>query len=195
MIVQSERERPYPYLKKALVELGNIILHPIIVEIGSMRAPCSHDLETESCELCNDGHSTLVFAKSGHEIYTVDASVGSYEICKELSKTYPNVMPFREDGIKFLKEFHDEIDLLFLDGWDLCLPLSAENHVLAYQAAKDKFTDQTLVLVDDTDIDYIDGEYFPAKGVGGKAALLAKELEADGWQMKFSGRQTMWAKA
>jgi hypothetical protein len=89
------------------------------------------------------------------------------------------------DGIEFLKKFDKKIDVLFLDGWDVGSDLYAEKHLEAYQAAKDKFSPQHLVLIDDTD-------YLTFNG--GKDKILSPFLIEEGYIPLFNGRQTLFLK-
>jgi hypothetical protein len=87
------------------------------------------------------------------------------------------------------------IDLLFLDAWDIDTPGYAEKHLEAYRAAEDKLATRHLLLIDDTDVDYIDGRLqFVDVAVAGKGRLLVPELLDRGYELVRTGRQTLLAK-
>jgi len=193
------RSKPAPYLKKA-IEIAKILNLKTVVEIGSMRyavtKKCldyfysSNDpFLSPSC--CCDGHGGFFWANEGFETYTVDIDLNcktNMEWCysnleMEIPKNLHIEIPI--DGIEFLKKFDKKIDVLFLDGWDVGSDLYAEKHLEAYQAAKDKFSHQHLVLIDDTD-------YLTFKG--GKDKILSPFLIEEGYIPLFNGRQTLFLK-
>lgn len=179
-----------------------IINAKTVVEIGSTR----HEL-TEKClnyydnchtmtpaeapACCQDGHSTYFWANEGFETYTVDID----ERCKSvlesqyeyhIKKPLPsNLHICIEDGIQFLKDFPRNIDFLFLDGWDKGVHEYAENHLRAYEAAKDKLSDIHLISIDDTDFN---------TESGGKDKLLTPRLIDDGYLKLLCGRQIVFFK-
>jgi len=111
----------------------------------------------------------------------VDIDFKAVRIAKKSIREYRNGKVLWTDGHKFLKKFKSRIDLLFLDAWDV-LPGTqyAENHLLAYLAAKDKLRDRNIIAIDDTDV-----------GGGGKGRLLLPVLQAEGYDILVSGRQTI----
>ena len=196
MVDMSKRDMPYAYLRKAIEELQVRCDNKTIVEIGSMRSPCNHDLDKETCDACSDGHSTAMFARTNFHFITIDINPESVRCAREAVKGYPMSYSLQADGIEWLQtNMPNSIDLLFLDAWDLDLPESAEKHLEAFKAAERLLNDKSLVLVDDTDLDRINGEYFQTlQTVGGKGALLAPYMQEKGWHIVFNGRQTMWSK-
>jgi hypothetical protein len=88
----------------------------------------------------------------------------------------------------------DPIDLLFLDAWDVNLEGSAERHLEAFKAAEQNLHEQSLVLIDDTDVDLVEDILVFADGVSGKGKLVIPYAVNRGWKVVFSGRQTLLSK-
>lgn len=146
-----------------------------------MRQPMNHPIDELHPPCCNDGHSTIYWCLSGARVYSADISLGVVLLAKKCLREYRNGKVVWSDGLKFLRKFKGRIDLLFLDAWDV-LPGTqyAENHLLAYLAAKDKLQKRNIVVIDDTDI-----------GGGGKGRLLLPVLQADGYDILVSSRQSI----
>jgi hypothetical protein len=182
-INQNERESPEKYIKKA-IKLFKYRKGTVIVEIGSMRCPISHPIGKGHCGGCMDGHSTLWWATTGARVYSIDISKQNIEVTRDACKNFKNVHAIVQDGITFLKSFKQSIDLLFLDAWDAIEETPyAENHLEAYSAAKPHLHAKSLILIDDTDIKDC-----------GKGRLVIPQAIKDGYQIIFSGRQTLLAK-
>jgi len=181
--ITRRRHEPKEYIK-ATLKLFKAKKGKTIIEIGSMRNPLNHDLKSGHCNSCLCGHSTLWWALSKAEVYSVDIDDKSYNITKNACKSYSNVRVVKQDGIDFLKKFKKPIDLLFLDAWDVNPKTNyAEMHLDAYLAAKDKLHEGSMILIDDTDI-----------ANGGKGRLLRPVATKDGWEIIFTGRQTLFIK-
>lgn len=192
---QSIRKRPYPFINTALDKIKNVE-HKVIVEIGSMRKPCNHDLDDFSQECCNDGHSSLLLARAADEFHTIDIDMQCSKITRAELKKHnfwykSNV--YCGDGIMFLQNFNKKIDFLYLDAWDVEYPEHAEKHLEAFKIAENKLDKNAVILIDDTDI-----AFSPEKGfhndeecLGGKGRLLIPFLlEKKNFKMLFKGRQT-----
>jgi hypothetical protein len=177
---QMERGKPKAYLE-AVIELFAAIGGKTIVEIGCMRQPMNHPISELHPVCCNDGHSTYFWCTTGAQVFSVDIDSKAVKIAKKSIREFKNGKVLCKDGLQFLKKFKSKIDLLFLDAWDV-LPGTqyAENHLLAYLAAKDKLSDQNIISIDDTDICN-----------GGKGRLLLPVLKAEGYEVLVSGRQTI----
>lgn len=193
----KRRSKPGPYIK-TIIKIAKLLKLKNVIEIGSTRYSV-----TEKCleyynknneaflspPCCCDGHAGFFFAESGFEVFSVDIDINcltqniwSYN---NLQKDFPNnfhlIIP--KDGIEFLQNFDNNIDVLFLDGWDKGTPQYAEKHLEAFVAAQNKLSDTHLVAIDDTD--YI------TRG-GGKDALLSPYLLDAGYIPLFNGRQTLF---
>jgi hypothetical protein len=196
MVDQNSRERPYPYLKRAIDMLSKRSA-PIIVEIGACRTIPNHDIDDFSKPCCNDGHSTMIFVRTGYTVYSIDISKPQIDtLSAYFKKDNPtNLHLTCEDGIKFLEQFHEQIDLLYLDAWDVGLESCQENHTLAYITAKKNLGTKSIIVVDDTDINFKNGEYFlTIEEIGGKGTTLAPLLKKEGWKILYQGRQTAWTR-
>lgn len=166
----------------------------IIVEIGSMRQPVTHPLDETDHPCCNDGHSSVLWARTGAEFYTVDFSKECSETTRrELARmNYLNATVVNGDGIRFLQNFEKKIDLLFLDAWDVNFPDSAENHLKAYLAALDKLQERCVLLIDDTDVELVGSSLVLVESCdGGKGRLVVPRAEQDGFRVITRGRQTL----
>ena len=90
------------------------------------------------------------------------------------------------DGIKFVAEFNNKIDLLYLDFWaDEIVGTTlgtgrANAYLQAYLNAKDKMNEHSLILIDDTD------HIHPWKHT-----LIVPEARKDDFKVLWEGRQTL----
>jgi hypothetical protein len=178
------RAKPRPYLLSA-IELLDALESPNIVEVGCMRQPMRHALDEFDPVCCNDGHSTLFWASTGHPVWSVDIDMRACQLAASYLQDYPNATVVCGDGIKFLRKFERPIGLLYLDGWDVIPGTDyAEQHLAAYQAARPHFAATSLILIDDTDL-----------LMGGKGKLVLPAAIRDGYELLALGRQTMLLRA
>jgi len=192
-----ERSKPAPYLKKAM-EIAKELNLNRVVEIGATRFAI-----TDKCidyffgdsdpfvapPCCNDGHGGIFWALNGFETHSVDIdpncktqAIWSFE---NIKKPFPPNLHLNmpQDGIQFLKDFDKEIEILFLDGWDVGTDLYREKHLEAFNVAKSKLSPVHLILIDDTDFEI---------GAQGKDHLLSPELLKLGYKLLFDGRQKLY---
>ena len=108
------RSKPLPYLKHT-VELFNFIEGKTIVELGCMRRPLMHDIDGFNPICCNDGHSTLTWAKTNASVFSVDIDRAAVRCAKKYCKPYKNCKIIKKDALQFLSKFKLSIDLLYLD--------------------------------------------------------------------------------
>jgi hypothetical protein len=194
---QSIRKKPYTFIKKALSYITD---NSVIVEIGSMRKPCNHDLNIHNYECCNDGHSSLLLAQAAGEFHTVDIDIECAKLTRsELKKhnLWSKSNVYCGDGIKFLQEFDKPINFLYLDAWDVEYLNHAEMHLEAFKIAELKLTDTAIILIDDTDINFSTekGYHNDEECLGGKGRLLIPFLQnKKNFKMLFKGRQTCFIK-
>lgn len=187
------RARPKPIIDYVL-DIFNGRELKTIVEIGGMRGSLEHDINNFSYPCCTDGHSSIIFAATGKDFYSVEISKQNVEIIKESCKNYPNAKILNMDGILFLNDLlsNFKLDLLFLDAWDVNLSDCAEKHLEAFKSAERCLHDNSLVLIDDTDVDIVDGVFVEKQGEwGGKGRLLIPYAITKGWHVVFTGRQTL----
>ena len=192
-----ERSKPAPYLKKAM-EIAKELNLNRVVEIGATRFAITDKCidyffgESDpfvSPPCCNDGHGGIFWALNGFETHSVDIdsncktqAIWSFE---NIKKPFPPNLHLNmpQDGIKFLEEFDKEIEILFLDGWDVGTDQYREKHLEAFYTAKNKLSKTHLILIDDTDFEI---------GAEGKDYLLSPELLKLGYTMLFDGRQKLF---
>jgi hypothetical protein len=191
------RSKPAPYIKST-IEIAKLLGMKTAVEIGSTRMAFSkkcldyykEELDpfiSPSC--CADGHGGVLFTLEGFEVYSVDIDMNCITQNKwsfeNINMPYPSNLHLNipKDGIEFLRDFQDKIDVLYLDGWDINTINYKEKHLEAFEVAKDKLSDLHLILIDDTDFTLV-GE--------GKDALLSPHLIEKGYIKLFDGRQTLY---
>lgn len=198
MIDLLKRDPPGPYIQKAIKIYREIGSPGSVVELGTMRGRLKHPLLETHHECCLDGHSTMHFAKEGFEdFWSVDIDPEHVQISKQNVNGWSD---WRKivcmDGIKFIKEFPGKIGFLFLDAWDADLPNTADKHAEALFAALPKMTEHSLVLIDDTDVEYdpVHNCFNEPVGWGGKGKTAIPLAIANGYEVVFSGRQTLLRK-
>lgn len=153
----------------------------VIVEVGSMYSSMPHPIEEFEPRCCNAGHSTAFWSRTGAAVHTVDLNTACRTALLSLCREYPNLVVHTQDGIRFLKEFRQPIDLLYLDAWDVLPGMPyAEMHAEAYEAARPRLAASCIVSIDDTDM-----------GSGGKGRLVVPGLLLDGFEIVAHGRQTI----
>jgi len=177
------RGKPKEYLLHTISLFKQFTKARTILEIGSVRAVMEHTIDEFNPACCNDGHSTYFWSHyTGAEVHTVDNHPHRKRNIMDVDARLSSVFAHTADGIEFIKNFDQEIDLLFLDAWDVIPDTPyAERHLEAYIASKQKLAASCLVLIDDTDV-----------GGGGKGRLVIPELKKDGFQCIANRRQTIF---
>jgi hypothetical protein len=174
------RAKPLPYLLVTSQLMQEFDLRSV-VEIGSMRLPLLHRLDEFDPACCNDGHSTLHWAETGAEVVSIDIDPACAAVLAPFAQAYPNLTVLTGDGLEFLRGLRKQIDVLYLDAWDVVEGTDyAERHVDAYQLAKPHLNPRCVVQIDDTDILN-----------GGKGRLLIPRLIRDGFDLITWGRQAL----
>lgn len=83
-------------------------------------------------------------------VWTIDISSEVIETCKRVTRNHEKVNYIVSDSIKFLKEFPESIDVLYLDAYDLDGTVECYNHQLEeIKAAVDKLSPNAIVISDD----------------------------------------------
>lgn len=164
----------------------------VVVEIGSIR--------DEKAGL-SDGHSTLFFAEHASKVFSVDVDRQATELTRRLTERFGTVEAITQDGISFLEDFSQPIDLLYLDGLDATLPGSQEFHLLAYRAARKNLHDRSVIVIDDADPSVLHrmraealGEEVEFVPCATKAAMVVPEAEKDGFEVGIRHYQFVLAK-
>jgi len=120
------------------------------------------------------------------KIIALDLDEKQIEDVKNATKQFPNVEALVMDGIEYVKNFQYKIDLLYLDFWtpdpEGSIPGTgrANAHLAAYNAAKDKLNQHSLILIDDTD------HVAPYKHTA-----IIPAARKDGFTVVHTGRQTL----
>lgn len=193
-----KREVPKPYIDRAITLISRT--HAVdVLEIGCMRQPLNHPINETHHFCCGDGHSSYVFVNAGINLLSVDINPVHLECAKNACSMFPNTRFVLMDAFEFVNlETTFDAGLLFLDAWDVSLPLCAENHLAFWNCIKDKINDDCLILIDDTDLywDFEQKVYFPdTTAASGKGKLLVPYLLNNGYKIIFTGRQTLLKKA
>ena len=199
MIDQNKRDRPKPYIDRALDMMwkSGKIYNEIILEIGCMRSVLTHHVDITAYECCNDGHSTYLFGRTGSRVISVDNNPAHIANAKKACERFGNIIFKEADAIEHIKKLENctaYFGLLFLDAWDVDLPDCAEKHLEFYNTIKPVLNDDCLILIDDTDLyyDHEKKEFFPDEEcLSGKGKLLIPELIKNGYEIVFNGRQTL----
>jgi len=105
------------------------------------------------------GNSMLVWTQktSAKRIIAIDLEQQRLDEVRAATHQYTNVELVLADGIEYVKQFPDKIDLLYLDFWTPdpkgTFPGTgrAEAYRDSYNAAKDKMNTHSIILIDDTD--------------------------------------------
>ena len=120
---------------------------------------------------------------SADKIYAVDIDRDKVRQVENLSE---KIIAVHQDGLDFLRQFKDHIDLLYLDFWigdkpgELVGEGRARAYLNAFQIAKNKLGQHCLILIDDTD-------HVPPW----KDTLIVPAARRDGFVVRFTGRQTL----
>ena len=153
-------------------------------------------IETGSVGGKNDwaaGNSTYLFGDFcqhyNKKLITIDNREIVWKIAQECTQEFKeNIEYILGDSVEFLEKYKERIDLLYLDSLDYPLdgndPKMAQEHNLKeIKVAYDRFTPQSVVLLDDYD--------FPD---GGKPKLTNEFLEKEGWICLLGNQQALWIK-
>jgi hypothetical protein len=152
---------------------------PLIVETGCIR--CEEDFR-------GAGFSTLLFglfaASHGGALISIDHDTGNCDFARRtVACLGESVEVIESDSIAWLAHNRRMIDVLYLDSQDSDQPGAAEHALREIEVAIDQLHDQSIVAFDDTC--YANGRLI------GSGALGAAWLLEHGWQILFSGHQTV----
>jgi predicted O-methyltransferase YrrM len=170
----KNRQSPYESLKRAAA-LFEKIQGKIIIEIGT-------GIQGEQ-----SGNSVLVWGNqtSAEKIYCLDLEQKHIQDVQDATKSMNNVEAIKIDGLKFIKNFKGKIDLLYLDFWvsdktgDVPGTARAIHYLKAFKLAKKKLSNQSIILIDDTD--HVDPW---------KHTYIVPEARKHGFDVLWCGRQT-----
>lgn len=176
----------FPTFKKAF-ELAHERGLQTIVETGCIRFP-------------NDwgaGMSTMLFgeyAKNfGAKVWTDDISQVNMDMCRSVTFQFKDFITYVvDDSHKFLREFPQTIDFLYLDSMDCPIEdkpgdpelLRSQTHQLNEMViALPKMNPKGIILLDDC-----------AFSNGGKGKLTRIFLKSEGWKEILFLQQSLWSK-
>jgi len=172
--ITGKREKSFRYM----VDFLNGIENPIIVETGCARVENNFE---------GDGMSTLIFdafvGSNGGNFYSVDISEDSVAFAKS-KITSEKTRIACEDSVGFLHRFNQQINLLYLDSYDLDPTNphpSSLHHIYELIAVSKCLKKGTMVVVDDNLNDEI-----------GKGKYIADYFVKIGVPMIYSGYQQIW---
>lgn len=140
-----------------------------------------------------DGCASILFAEiaklTNTHFWTCDILPAHIDACKFMTVQFKDSCTYIVgDSVKFLEEFNQPISLLYLDSMDFVTtgdPNPAQDHaVKEYLAAKEKLTNESIVIIDDCG-------GMPFGGKGGKVVPL---MESDGWVRIYSDYQIVLIK-
>ena len=152
----------------------------VLVETGTARNGL------KNCE--GDGCSTPLFADWALDhaatLYSVDINSSALSESQEaVAPINPHVQFTLGDSVGFLESFGQQLDFLYLDSYDFDFNdphPSQEHHLKEIIAAYPYLHKETVIMVDDCDLPY-----------GGKGKLVIAYLIECGWEVLFSGYQTI----
>lgn len=134
-----------------------------------------------------DGQSTLIWQECAEIVYSIDIDSDAVALARSL--TDPEITRvYCSDSVKFLWEFQQQIDLLYLDSFDFDCDqpwASAIHHLHELCAALKNLHERSIVMVDDTAINPQGG------GVFGKGMLIFSFMQKIGAQLIVSGPHQM----
>ncbi len=144
-----------------------------------------------------DGASTIVFGMWAREnnavLHSVDISEESIneskaEVIRQGLVEY--VKLHLEDSLKFLAEFSEPVDFLYLDSYDYDLEdtsiqkASQEHHLAEFKTIESCLHEKSLVLIDDCRLPN-----------GGKGKLAIEYMVGRGWKILMSEYQVLLTKS
>lgn len=140
----------------------------------------------------SNGAATIVFGKWASEndafLHSVDISEKSVANAQtEVDKQKLNqwIEIHQSDSIKFLEDFQEKVDLLYLDSYDysddvLVQKKSQEHHLKEFKVIESRLHDKSIVLIDDCDLPN-----------GGKGKLAIEYMLKKGWRVEANAYQVL----
>ena len=151
--------------------------NPTIVEIGASR-----EFNQKAYQM--DGLITLhlldMMTRKNGVLLSVDIDpITIYNLTGLFSGH--NASAHCQDGVDFLIEFEEKIDVLVLDSMDVWLPGYKEHHLSLYQAARGNLSEHAVLVLDDI---------FPMDNLGKGELVLPVAIE-DGFKYIVQGYTTI----
>lgn len=152
-------------------------------------------LETGTIRRHNDwgaGMSTLLFGwyvkEFGGRVITVDVDAANIQTCKEATHRFAEYITYVvSDSCKYLADFKEKIDLLYLDSMDAPIEgdasASQQHNLNEFLLAEKLLADRAVIVIDDVNLPN-----------GGKAAKTHEYLISRGYLWIASQQQSVWIK-
>lgn len=142
-------------------------------------------------ECAGDGCSTLLWGRFVHLVggilHTIDINPEYIEEARQASAVLADRISYHvQDSVRFLSDFGQKIDLLYLDSYDFDAehPMPSQmHHLKEILAAYDKLHSRSVVIIDDCGLVH-----------EGKCKLVHSFLEYAGWTMVASAYQRVYVK-
>lgn len=124
----------------------------IFVETGTTRKNLFNTRSVE--ERAADGCSTVLFgdycSKYGGKVFTCDINLWNIDNCKIATEEYKQYITYIvDDSVKFLREFNQPIDFLYLDSVDSHEPNANEHQLMEIETAIRNLHKNSVVVLDD----------------------------------------------
>jgi len=140
----------------------------------------------------SNGAATIVYGKwaklNKAHLHSVDISDKSIRIAKqevEKQNLSSNVTLHLNDSVEFLNKFEEKVDFLYLDSYDYTKDkaqqlLSQKHHLAEFIAIEDKLHKNTIILIDDCDLEG-----------GGKGKLVIEYMKEKDWLIEMEAYQIL----
>jgi predicted O-methyltransferase YrrM len=126
----------------------------------------------------------MYLQRRGGRLTSVDNDANHCAFARQWTRCFGEAVDVSlADSIAWLKGGSEPIDLLYLDSLDADQARCAEHGLAEIQAAYSRLRGRSMVVCDDT--------VYRANAFHGKGALLVPWLIERGWQVLFSGHQTI----
>ena len=139
----------------------------------------------------SDGASTMVFGswadKNGALLYSIDHDMEAIAMAKKQAlelEINDSIEFINADSLPCLTNFEQQVDFIYLDSFDYDKRnkeqqrLSQEHHLKEFQAIKPKLHAESLVLIDDCQLNG-----------GGKGKLVIEFMMEKGWKIEIKSYQ------
>jgi predicted O-linked N-acetylglucosamine transferase (SPINDLY family) len=165
------RESVEPWVQVAASLLGQLGGQHVVEVLGSLGGP----------QIAAGGQaSASVFGRFGFQVHVVSASDQKPVLAWNISHGTHRQCGRFESPIDFINRLSERIDLLYLDAWPVGEAGYKERHRDLYLAARDKLHERSILLINDTDVDFC-----------GKAEFVVHAAEEDGFHIVHWGRQSL----
>ena len=175
----ADRHRSFDVLFR---EITRRFERPVIVETGTIRA---------EEDWGGAGFFTYLagayVARRGGKLHSVDLSPGNCDFARSWTHVFGEAMSIHtQDSVRFLENFTEPVDVLYLDSLDTTEPGHVEHAERELAAAWPKLHERSLIVVDDTP--------WHAGAWVGKGARVVPSLIEKGYRVLYAGYQVVLGK-